>query len=743
MGAVLLVVGLAVLGFGLFQHLKGKRILAAPFKSTGELAKNPVSPDPKGAMSTQGKVVPPAEALLSPCTKQPCLAYEVKIERLWEKVETTQDGTKTVKGSDTLDTLKGGAVFGLDDGSGAIRVDVSKGADFDSYKDGFKKELNGRGWASQIQFGELSYDVPVISDSEKYTIGFKASEKYVPVEGSLFVLGKLEGASLVKPGWRSMMASSKGREGLLGSIQKKKKFSFIGGGVAAVLSIPLMVFGPSVSDGAPAGASDPNVSFGGFCSSALSGAVKGCKATVSSADGERFSWTVTRKDTYDLVATPAKGKKVQLDPNLVLENAAGEELVNADASIGQPVTASIELEPGTYSLIVKDISGYTVKGGFSFDLAITEQHPVAVEPAPVVAEAKPSKKSLAEKVAALKAKKAGAAPAKAVEPEPVAAAVVAPADPLAIRPGVVSCNLPSNGSCSEYAAHSEPNQKGCETVKGQYAKKACPREHLAGVCVMKSRDESSFIYEGGPMGITRKTAGMMCPTSMGALTLAPESAEPKQALAALEPVAVPEAPVAAEPAPMPEVDLAPAPVAQAPVAKAVELDITAKNLAAIAVEMNEACADTFCEGGYQYIFTNLTCDKTARWCQLDLTAKSKATHQAFVATLPFTPAAKTRAAFDAVLGDALAAFEASPKSGRLAATVAQPTKAVVAKAVVAEPLAAKPQPAPVATRTVAVAAKPAPKPAPVAAPPAPKAAPVKAASAPAAAPMRASKNMND
>jgi hypothetical protein len=737
MGVLLLVIGLAVLGFGLFQHLKGRRILAAPFKTTGELAKNPVSPDPKGAMSTEGKVVPPAQALLSPCTQQPCLAFEVKIERLWEKVETTQDGTKTVKGSDTLDTLKGGAVFGLDDGSGAIRVDVSKGADFDSYKDGFKKELNGRGWASQIQFGQLTWDVPVISDSEKYTIGFKASEKYVPVEGSLFVLGKLEGASLVKPGWRAMMASARGRNGLLGSIQKKKKFSFIGGGVAAVLSIPLMIFGPSVDTGASADP-DPNHGFGGSCRSTLTGAVKPCSGRVSSAEGERYEWTVSRKDTYELVATPAKGKKVQLDPNLILENAAGEELVNADSSIGQPVLASVELEPGTYTLRVKDVSGYTVKGGFSFDLAITAMHPEV--PAPAVAEAPAKKLSLKEKVAALKAKKGSAVKAEptpfAVAEEP--AAIVHPADLFAIRQGVASCHIPSNGSCSEYPSHQDPQALGCKAVAGTYAKKACPRDHLAGACAMKTRDEVSFIYEGGPMGITRKTAGMMCPTNMGTLALAPEAAvEPKpEAIAALERVAVPEPEaeaIVAAPA-MPELDLAPAP------APAAEFEISAKSLAAVATEMNERCGDTFCEGGFHYIFTNLTCDKTARWCQLDVTALQKSTHRAFVATLPFTPAAKTRAAFDAVLGEALATFERAPKSGRLAPTVMQPQKAVVAKAVVAEPIAKKAQPAPVATRTVAVAAKPAP--APKAAAPAPV---VKSSPGPSAAPapMRASKNMND
>ena len=62
MGALLLIVGLAVLGFGLWNHLKGKCILSAPFKKTGEISKNPSSPDPKGAMSTEGKVVPPEHA---------------------------------------------------------------------------------------------------------------------------------------------------------------------------------------------------------------------------------------------------------------------------------------------------------------------------------------------------------------------------------------------------------------------------------------------------------------------------------------------------------------------------------------------------------------------------------------------------------------------------------------------------------------------------------------------------------
>ncbi len=371
MGALLLIVGLAVLGFGLWNHLKGKRILAAPFKKTGEISRNPTSPDPKGAMSTEGKVVPPEQALLSPCTKQPCLAYEVKIERLYEKTETTQDGTKTVKGSETLTTLKGGAVFGLDDGSGVLKIDVSKGADFDNFKDGFKKELNGHSGSSHLNFGELTYDVPVIGGDKGWTTGFKATEKFVPVEGNLFVLGKLEGASLVKPGWRSMMTSSKGREGLLGSIQKKKKFSFIGGGIAAVLSIPAMIFAPEA---------DPNA-VSAYCESTLTNARPQCSDTVSSVEGEKYTWTVTKPGEYELsVIAPAK--KISFLPQLILKDAAGEELANELGNVGTKAVTTVDVKAGTYELTVLPGDGYMVKGGFSFDLAIRSLTPDA---APTVA----------------------------------------------------------------------------------------------------------------------------------------------------------------------------------------------------------------------------------------------------------------------------------------------------------------------------------------------------------------------
>ncbi|HEY1088531.1 MAG TPA: GIDE domain-containing protein, partial [Archangium sp.] len=350
-------------------------MLAAPFQKTGEIAKNPVSSDPKGAMSTEGKVLPPAVELLSPCTKQPCLSYEVKIERLYEKTETTQDGTKTVKGTETLETLKGGAVFGLDDGSGPVMVDVSKGADFDNYKDGLKKELNGHGGSSHLQFGELSWDVPVLDHDKGWTTGFKVTEKYVPVEGSLFVLGKLEGGSLTKPGWRSMMTSAKGREGLLGSLAKKKKFSFIGGGVAAVLSIPAFIFAPEA---------DPNA-VSAYCESALTDARQQCSANVSDVDGDTYAWTVTKGGEYELKAI-APAKKISFMPQIIVKDAQGEEIANFMGGVGVSAKGTVNVKPGAYSLVVLPGDGYMVKGGFSYDLAIVSLSKDVA--APAVADAK-------------------------------------------------------------------------------------------------------------------------------------------------------------------------------------------------------------------------------------------------------------------------------------------------------------------------------------------------------------------
>ena len=358
MGVLLLLIGLAALGFGFFQHLKGKRILAAPFKKTGEIAKNPTSPDPKGLMSTEGKVVPPAEALLSPCSKTPCLYYEVDIKRNYEKTEQTQDGAKTTKSSDNVESIKLGAEFGLDDGSGQITVDAVKGGDFDNLKKANEYNVKmGSFVPGELLFGELRFRTPRLPSGE-YTTGFTAVERIVPVGGDLFALGRLENGKLTKPGWRSMMFSSKGRDGLLASTAKKKKGGFIGGGVAAVLSIPLMIFGPSASSGT-------------HCEHTIAGGQTACDDNVTAKSGNDYAWTVETAGSYELTVTPPSGKKFPLDAQLVVKNAAGEVVKDEVGSgPGTPVHVKLDAQPGAYTITVKDVDGTTVKGGFDYKLAI-------------------------------------------------------------------------------------------------------------------------------------------------------------------------------------------------------------------------------------------------------------------------------------------------------------------------------------------------------------------------------------
>jgi len=406
MGILLLVIGLGVLGFGVYNMMAAKRVLAAPFKKTGELSKNPMSEDPKGAMSTEGKVIPPKTTLLSPASKQPCLAYELKIERLYEKTETTQDGTKTVKGSETLDTIKGGAVFALDDGSGPFNIDVSKGADFDNFKEGFKKELNGHSGSSHIQFGEYKYDVPVIGSDKGWTTGFKATERYVPVEGNLFVLGKLEGAAIVKPGWRSMMTSAKGREGLLGSLEKKKKFSFIGGGIASVLSIPVIIMTP---------AADPNA-LGASCPSEMTDVRLRCSAQILEEDN--YNWHVTKAGKYDLTVY-APAKKVPFDPGLQVLDSKGEKIANNVGGVGGNAAVSVDVQPGDYKVHVYLADNYKVKGGYSYEFEIAAQGggaPAVAEP--LGGEGEPKAEDVAAAPEGDAPAPEAAAPAEAPKPAP-------------------------------------------------------------------------------------------------------------------------------------------------------------------------------------------------------------------------------------------------------------------------------------------------------------------------------------
>jgi hypothetical protein len=154
---------------------------------TGEIANNPSE---HRTLSLQGTVQPTSRPLRSPCSHQPCLFYEVVIERQFEKVLNTKRGTTILTGFEIVERLVGGSIFELDDGSGPVSIDAS-GATLAPLHDGLQQELHGREWGRAIRVGHLTYALAPIGVDDGWTIGFRVTERYVPAEGTVRVVGQL------------------------------------------------------------------------------------------------------------------------------------------------------------------------------------------------------------------------------------------------------------------------------------------------------------------------------------------------------------------------------------------------------------------------------------------------------------------------------------------------------------------------------------------------------------------------
>jgi hypothetical protein len=186
-GVGLLVVALLATVVGILQRRKGKKILATPFKRTGEIAANPRLVDASGNISCEGTVQVQAPAF-APVSGKPCLYYEVELIQEWSKMVTTEDGVKEEKGRSTLSTSKSGAIFYVNDGSGPIGVDARNGMDVDLDKSFEQEQAMSFG---DVQFGQFRAHVPPAGEG-KSGRSIKVIEKIVPADGRMFVLGRLD-----------------------------------------------------------------------------------------------------------------------------------------------------------------------------------------------------------------------------------------------------------------------------------------------------------------------------------------------------------------------------------------------------------------------------------------------------------------------------------------------------------------------------------------------------------------------
>jgi hypothetical protein len=349
-GFFLIVVALVAIALGIMNQRKATKILAAPFRKTGEIAKSPQVADAKGTVSCEGAMAA-GQPLTAPCSGKPCVYYEIELVRHWEKTVRTENGLKTEKGTTSISTSKVGSQFHLDDGSGPVGVDARESVDCELDKT-FEQMQNVA--YGDVVFGQHRAHVAA-HGGDDHTVGVKCIERIIPAQGHLFVLGKLVAGVITKTDGvlGKLMASTKGREKLLGATKRNALIGFVAGGLSFAGGVPMAIFGEPPHDS---------------CAGMKDAWAESCAGHITDDAGNTYDWTVTKPGSYTIeVVQP--GVKIPIYPVLTIQTAAGAEVAKVGDTAS--VTVSRTFTPGAYKINVRDsVTGAPAKfqGGFSFSL---------------------------------------------------------------------------------------------------------------------------------------------------------------------------------------------------------------------------------------------------------------------------------------------------------------------------------------------------------------------------------------
>jgi hypothetical protein len=353
LGIALVVFALLVFIAALVVRRKGQKILSAPVRKTGEAA------NAQGPASFEGAVRAP-QPLQAPCSGQPCVYYELIVEK---KVKE-KHGTNTTTRWKTASKQHAGSQFWLDDGSGPVPVHAREAADAD---------------LQQTYKGVLPPAMPHPQPGHgEEILETKVTEKIVPVDARLFALGQVAHGQLMPPAKGKLIVSTRGRDALLGSTKKLARGLTAFGGLVAAIGAVVMIVRPG--EARPCGD--------------LKDTQKACVvATYMSttddfqADGttkkvpireQKLTWQVTKEGRYQLEAKQMPREKKWLNPTIQVEDKWGLPMnVGMNLKLGNAAndfkTKTKNLKPGTYTVYVWSMAEGPDKLQFAIDpLAATE-----------------------------------------------------------------------------------------------------------------------------------------------------------------------------------------------------------------------------------------------------------------------------------------------------------------------------------------------------------------------------------
>jgi hypothetical protein len=330
LGIALVGVAVLVLIAALVVRGKGQKILSAPVRKTGDAA------GAQGPVGFEG-AVRASEPLRAPCSGQPCVYYEVQVDK---KVKT-KHGASTQVAWKTASKQHFGSTFWLDDGSGAVAVHAQD-ADAD-----LQPSYSGALPPGFQQPQKLPHEEIVDT---------RVIEKIVPVSGRLFALGAMHGGQLVA-GKGKLILSTRGRDALLHST--KRLFVGLSAFAATLAAAGALIAIVKPGEARPCGD--------------LRDTQKACVVSTyvtthdeMQADGstkkqpireQKLQWQVTKEGKYQLEAKRLPREKGWLSPVIQVEDKWGLPMnVGLNFKLGESsndyTTKTKNLEPGTYTVYV-------------------------------------------------------------------------------------------------------------------------------------------------------------------------------------------------------------------------------------------------------------------------------------------------------------------------------------------------------------------------------------------------------
>jgi hypothetical protein len=248
--------GFAGIVFGIRMMLKQKKMGNVPFKKPSEIAQQgDQAGDARGMVSTEGVAQLAPQPLVAPMSGQPCIAYEIVIERKWEKYVKGQKGMEKRTGSTNVFSEFRGSVFAIGDGQGSVFVDATKKPDSEYEKSHSSTFDIGMMIPGTLAFGQMQMNTPAVVDLEGRTLGFIGSEKILKPSPTMYALGQLQpgpqgGLALATPKGittGSLIVHHQGREKLLGKTKRNMVLGYAIGGVLFVAGIPMGILGGNSS----------------------------------------------------------------------------------------------------------------------------------------------------------------------------------------------------------------------------------------------------------------------------------------------------------------------------------------------------------------------------------------------------------------------------------------------------------------------------------------------------------------